>query len=189
GAVVPIENVAVRLVDHRGHAPDPRGQAADESGLRRVCVDDRRPLMLDQSEQLAERSPIVERGELPAAGRHVHDPASARARPLERDASAAPPAAITARPHRSSLALATSSVAGSLETTAEFPTSSTLKPVRSARRQSPAGVNAKWWTMGYASQPRVRASGPSAINSRTHGRWKRAFGTRRESSPPATSTR
>ena len=78
--VVAVEDVAVRLVDHRGDARDHRREAADESGLRGVRVDDGRPLAPEQADELRERGQVGDRRDLASEGRNVDEPASAPAR-------------------------------------------------------------------------------------------------------------
>ena len=53
---VAVEDVAVRLVDHRRHAGQPRGQPADEAGLGGVGVHDRRPRAPEEPQQLQRRA-------------------------------------------------------------------------------------------------------------------------------------
>jgi hypothetical protein len=71
-------------VDHGGHAGDRRREAADESGLGGVGVDDRRLLARDQPEELREGGQVGDGGDLAPERRNVDDAAAAPARVIER---------------------------------------------------------------------------------------------------------
>ena len=74
-APVPVEDVAVGLVDDGGHAGDPRREAADEAGLRGVRVDDLRPRGSDEADEPVERHHVRDERNLATQRRHVDEPA------------------------------------------------------------------------------------------------------------------
>ena len=86
-APVAVEDVAVRLVDDHRHAGQPRGQPADESGLRGVRVHDAgRARGGSAATSWPTRGQVAQRMHLAAERRHLDDAttrAAARRRPPE----------------------------------------------------------------------------------------------------------
>jgi len=76
--------VAVGLVDDGGHPHEPRREPADETRLRRVRVDDVRPLGGDDAAKPEERAEVTERRHGAAERRDVDEPHAASPRGLER---------------------------------------------------------------------------------------------------------
>src|SRR3989442_657915 len=74
-APVPVEDVAVGLVDDGGHPGDPRRAAADEAALPAVRVDDLRPRGRDEAGEPGERHHVRDERNLAAQRRHVDEPA------------------------------------------------------------------------------------------------------------------
>ena len=82
-AKVPVEHVAVWLVDDGGHAREPRREAPDEAGFGGVGVNDVGPLGADEADQLPERHDVGDERHLAPERRHVEEPAPAPAGVLE----------------------------------------------------------------------------------------------------------